>query len=186
MRKLALWLVFLLAFAVAPPLLADEMAEAEEEAAEAVGAAEEGMDAAEGEMESAEEEMDAAEEEAEVAEEEADEDWDDFDFGDEEEESGFAAWGSATGNRYLIGVNSMATFLADPVMSAAEPDSEFDELPGATVTKYPVGFVQGTLLGTFRACAGLLDVLLAPLTPFRMLSPEPRYLLFENAEHEEF
>ncbi|MGH0032372.1 MAG: hypothetical protein ACQGVC_21480 [Myxococcota bacterium] len=157
MRKLALWLVFLLTFAPASAVFADD----EEESADTA----------------------AVEEEADF--EDEDDDWDDFDFGDEEE-SGFAAYGSSVGNRYLIGINSFATFLADPVMSTAEPDEEFDELPGATVTKYPVGFFQGTLLGAYRATTGVLDVVLAPLTPFKMLSPEPRYLLFENAEHEEY
>ena len=111
-----------------------------------------------------------------------DDDWDEDDW---EEDEGGEYW-SAVGNRYLIGINSLATFLADPVMSTVEPREEFDELPLAPVTKYPVGLVQGTMLMAHRAYTGVLDIAFAPLTPMRMLSPEPRYLLFENAEHEEY
>lgn len=131
MRKLALWLVFLLALTLALPVVAQD----EEEA-----------------------------------------DWD-------EGEGGY--W-SSVGNRYLIGINSIATFMADPVMSTVEPASEFDGLPLSVVTKYPVGFVQGTLLMAHRASTGVLDLAFAPITPMKMLSPEPRYLIFENAEHEEY
>ena len=109
----------------------------------------------------------------------------DDDDGDEEE-SAWGEYGGEVGNRYLIGLNSLITFPADPVMSTAEPDSEFDNLPLAVVTKYPVGFLQGTLLGAFRASAGLLDLVFAPLTPFKELSPEPRYLVFADAQHEEY
>ena len=111
---------------------------------------------------------------------------DDEDLEDEEEESAWAEYGSAVRNRSLMGVNSLATFPADPVMSTVEPRDEFDDLPVAVVTKRFVGFIQGVLLGTFRACAGTLDVLFSPLTPMKMLSPEPRYMLFDDVEHEEF
>jgi len=111
---------------------------------------------------------------------------DDEDLEDEEEESAWAEYGSEVRNRSLMGVNSLATFPADPVMSTVEPRDEFDDLPGAVVTKRFVGFIQGVLLGTFRACTGTLDVLFSPLTPMKILSPEPRYMLFDDVEHDEF
>jgi hypothetical protein len=111
---------------------------------------------------------------------------DDFEEEEEDEPSAFAEYGSEVGNRFLIGLNSLITFPADPVMSAVEPAEEFDELPGATVTRYPAGFLQGSLLMAYRASMGLLDVTLAPVTQMKMLSPEPRYLVFSEAEHDEY
>ena len=114
-------------------------------------------------------------------------DFDDDDEEEEEEEMGpFAEYASTVGNRFLIGINSLITFPADPVMSTVEPDSEFDELPLAVVSKWPVGFVQGSMLMFYRASTGLLDFTFAVFTPMAMLSPEPRYLLFPNAEHDEY
>ncbi len=105
---------------------------------------------------------------------------------DEEEPGPFAEYASTVGNRLLIGLNSVITFPADPVMSAIEPDEEFDELPLAVVTKWPVGFFQGSMLMIYRAYTGVLDLTFAPITPVTMLSPEPRYLLFPDAEHDEY
>ena len=136
MRKLALWLAFLLATSLAMPALA------------------EGGDV--------------------------------FDDDEEEEMGAFGEYASTVGNRFLIGINSLITFPADPVMSTVEPDSEFDELPLAVVTKWPVGFVQGSMLMFYRASTGLLDFTFAVFTPMAMLSPEPRYLLFPDAEHDEY
>ena len=149
MRKLALWLSFLLVGTFATPGLA------EEDDAEKKSSAPEIVSPLVPELE-------------------------------EEEDSGFAEYRSAVGNRYLIGLNSFITFPADPVMSTVSPDEGFDELPLASATKWPVGFFQGTLLMAYRASMGVLDLCFAPLTPMRMLSPEPRYLLFANAEHEEY
>lgn len=105
---------------------------------------------------------------------------------EEEEDGAWSEYGAAVRNRYLIGLNSFITFPADPVMSTVSPDEEWDELPLSVVTKYPVGLVQGSMLMALRASMGTLDLVLAPVTPFRMLSPEPRFLLFESAEHEEY
>jgi len=110
----------------------------------------------------------------------------DDDWEDEEEESAWAEYGATVRNRSLMGVNSMVTFPADPVMSTVEPREEFEDLPGAVVTSRVVGFFQGVLLGAYRVFAGSLDVLFSPLTPMKMLSPEPRYMLFDDVEHEEF
>ncbi len=136
MRKLALWLAFLLTCGLALPALAQ--------------------------------------------------DDDEFEDDEEEEVGAWGEYGAEVSNRYQIGLTSFATFLADPVLSTMEPDDEFDELPLASVTKYPVGFGQGLMLMTYRCYMGILDLLFAPLTPMRMLSPEPRIVLFENAEHDEY
>jgi hypothetical protein len=109
-----------------------------------------------------------------------------YDADEEQEPSALGEYGSDVENRFLIGLNSLITFPADPVMSTVEPAEEFDDLPLASATKYPVGFLQGTLLMAFRASTGLLDVAFAPLTPMTMLSPEPRYMVFPNAEHDEY
>jgi len=116
-----------------------------------------------------------------------DEDWEDW----EEEEGdegggGWADYGSSVGNRFLLGVNSVVTCPADPVMSTVSPREEFDELPAASVSKRIVGLGQGSLLGVYRVGMGALDVVFSPLTAFKMLSPEPRYLIFPGVEHEEY
>jgi hypothetical protein len=100
------------------------------------------------------------------------------------EESALAAYGSNVGNRFLMGVNGLITFPADPAMGTVRPREEFEELPLAFATKRVVGLLQGTLLGAYRLGTAPLDMLFAPLTPMRMLSPAPRYMLFPNVEHE--
>ena len=110
-----------------------------------------------------------------------------FDTSTEEEEEGaFAEWGKRVGNRYLMGVNSLVTAPADPVMSTVNPPKEFDDLPLGAGTKYPAGFVAGTMLSAYRFGMGTMDLLFAPLTPMKMLSPEPRYMIFPDVTHEEF
>jgi hypothetical protein len=109
-----------------------------------------------------------------------------FDTSTEEEEDAYAEYGKKVGNRYLMGVNSLVTAPADPVMSAVKPAEEFDKLPGATVTKYPVGFLAGTMLSVYRFGMGTVDLLFAPLTPMKMLSPEPRYMIFPDVTHDEY
>jgi hypothetical protein len=106
-----------------------------------------------------------------------------------EDEESAAAWkeyGSSVGTRYLVALNSLVTFPADPVMGAVTPREEFDELPLGVATKYPVGFLQGSMLSVYRAAMGTFDVLLAPLTPMKLLSPEPRYMIFPDVEHPEY
>jgi hypothetical protein len=103
---------------------------------------------------------------------------------DDDEPGALAEYGSTVANRALMGVTSLVTSPADPVMAVVEPREEFERLPVAVVTSRVVGLVQGTLLGAYRLGMGTLDLLFAPLTPMRMLSPEPRYQLFEGVEHE--
>lgn len=113
---------------------------------------------------------------------------DDDDWGEEEEEDasgGWAEYGETVGNRYLMGVTSLATFLGDPPMETAFPKKDWEELPLSVVTSRLVGFGQGTLLSAYRAGMGTLDLLFAPVTPMKMLSPEPRWNLFD-IEHDEY
>ena len=106
------------------------------------------------------------------------------DAGEDADQGAFAAWGSEVGNRFLMGANGFVTFPADPAMGTVEPREEFEELPLAVVSKRVAGLLQGTLLGAYRLGMGTLDMLFAPVTPMRMLSPEPRYMLFSDVEHD--
>ncbi|HEY5657502.1 MAG TPA: hypothetical protein VIY27_06905 [Myxococcota bacterium] len=96
-----------------------------------------------------------------------------------------SSYAVAVGNRLLIGLNSVLTGPADPVASTLDPLEEFRELPGGAVSQYFVGLGQGILLGAYRISMGALDLLFSPVTPMVMLSPEPRYLLFQGAQHED-
>jgi hypothetical protein len=113
---------------------------------------------------------------------------DDDVWGDDEEEEeagGWSDYGAAVGNRYLMGVTSLATFLGDPPMETVFPEKQWDKLPLSFVTKRVVGFGQGLFLSAYRAGMGTLDLVFAPLTPMKMLSPEPRWNFFD-LEHEEY
>ena len=93
----------------------------------------------------------------------------------------------AVGNRYLVGLNSLITFPADPVMDTVKPREEFDELPLAAGTKYVAGFVTGIMLSMYRASMGAFDVIFAPAHADEdALSPEPRWMIFPGAHHDEF
>jgi len=95
-------------------------------------------------------------------------------------------YGKSVGNRFLVGVNSLVTFPADPVMDTVKPREEFNKLPLSAGTKYIAGFGQGVLLGAYRAGMGVFDVVFAPLTPMKELSPEPRWMIFPGVEPEGF
>ena len=99
---------------------------------------------------------------------------------------GFAEYGKSVGNRFLVGINSLVTFPADPVMDTVKPRDEFNKLPLAAGTKYIAGFGQGLLLGAYRAGMGVFDVVMAPLTPMKELSPEPRWMIFPGVQPEGF
>lgn len=98
----------------------------------------------------------------------------------------WAEYGKSVGNRYLVGLNSLITFPADPVMDTVKPRDEFNKLPLAAGTKYVAGLGTGIMLSIYRASMGAFDVICAPLTPMKMLSPEPRWMIFPWAHHEEF
>jgi len=104
----------------------------------------------------------------------------------EEAENWWRDYGKNVGNRYMVGLNSLITFPADPVMDTVKPREEFDELPLADYgPKYIAGLGTGVMLSIYRASTGLFDVLWAPITPMKMLSPEPRYSVLPG-EHPEF
>ncbi len=87
-------------------------------------------------------------------------------------------------NNVLAGLNGLATFLADPVMSAVDPPEEFEDLWGAPVTSHAVGFFQGTFLMIYRATTGVADIAFAPFWVFPTLSPEGRYEIIPGYEIE--
>jgi len=100
-----------------------------------------------------------------------------------------AAWldyGKSVLNRYGVGFNSLLTFPADPIMDFVKPREEFDKLPASMVTKYVAGLGQGVLLSLYRASMGAFDVVFAPLTPMKEMSPEPRWMIFPGVEPEGF
>jgi hypothetical protein len=97
---------------------------------------------------------------------------------------GLGEYGKSVGNRFLVGLNSLITFPADPVMDTVKPRDEFNKLPLAAGTKYIAGLGTGVLLGAYRAGMGVFDVLMAPLTPMKELSPEPRWMIFPGVEPE--
>jgi hypothetical protein len=101
-----------------------------------------------------------------------------------EEASALQEYGSSVGNRFLVGLNGLITFPADPPMATVDPLAEFEELPVPVVSKRVFGFFQGTLLGAYRLGMAPFDMLFAPITPMKMLSPEPRYMLFPGVEHD--
>src|SRR5262249_45055987 len=105
---------------------------------------------------------------------------------EEAKENAWSEYGKSLGNRFLVGVNSLVTFPADPVMDTVKPREEFNKLPLAAGTKYIAGFGQGVLLGAYRAGMGVFDVVMAPLTPMKELSPEPRWMIFPGVEPEGF
>ena len=87
-------------------------------------------------------------------------------------------------NNVLAGLNGLATFPADPVMSAVDPPREFEDMWGAPVTSHTLGFFQGTFLMLYRATMGVADIAFAPLWVFPTLSPEGRYEIIPGYEIE--
>ena len=87
-------------------------------------------------------------------------------------------------NNVLAGLNGLATFPADPVMSAIEPPDEFEDMWGAPVTSHTVGFFQGTFLMLYRLTMGVADIAFAPFWVFPTLSPEGRYQIIPGYEIE--
>ncbi len=87
-------------------------------------------------------------------------------------------------NSLLAGLNGLATFPADPVMSAVDPPEAFDGMFGEPVTPHFFGFFQGTLLMAYRVTMGVLDIAFFPLWVFPTLSPEARYEIIPGYEIE--
>jgi hypothetical protein len=100
--------------------------------------------------------------------------------------SGNAAPARSAGLEGLaLGINGLLTFIADPIVEAVAPPEDFEDFPGNEVFRYPFGFISGTLLGTYRAFAGAVDVALTPLWIVPTLSPEPRFDLIPFRDLEE-
>ncbi len=163
MRRLVIWLAFLLACGLAMPVAAQDDDWEDEEWEEEAG----------------DDDWDDDEDWDE------DDDWDDDDF---EDEAGSGYW-YHQGQKFRIGADAFITGLsfADTVMGTVEPREEFEEVPGGAVLKYPLGFFQGLLLQVYRLTMGPFDMLTVfPLfVPTDMVSPEPRFNMF-NAEHDTY
>jgi hypothetical protein len=148
-------------------------ADAVEEGEEGGGEAAEAAPAAAEDEESGAEEAAAQEAEgAEAEEEEA-----------EDEEPGFwAEHLESMRTRFLTGANGIATAPADPVMATVEPPKALEK---ASYGRYPLGFASGTLLMLYRTFLGAVDLGLAPIPAFPVLSPVPRYKLIPGFQHED-
>lgn len=121
-----------------------------------------------------------------AAEDPWDDEGDDWDSDDGGFGASMAEYGDAMSNRFLIGVNSLLTFPADPVLGVVTPREEFDELPAAPVSKRVVGLLQGTLLAGYRVGMGTLDMAMCWITSGKMLSPKPQFRVFPGIEHTEY
>jgi hypothetical protein len=85
----------------------------------------------------------------------------------------------------LMGVNGVLTFPADPICDAIFPTEDFEDFPGKTVLRYPLGFLFGTGLGIYRLTSGVLDIALTPLWVVPSASPVPRFDVIPGYELEE-
>ncbi len=83
------------------------------------------------------------------------------------------------------GLNGILTFPADPVMQVYLPPEKLEDMPLYSVTGRIAGLFAGTLQGTYRALAGVYDVVLSPFVIFPVLSPPPRYELIPGIEYED-
>ena len=82
------------------------------------------------------------------------------------------------------GINSLATFPADPFIMVWTVNDNFEDVPLAPVTGRILGLGAGTLLSVHRLAMGTFDVVLSPLYFFPVMSPEPRWAIFEDLEYE--
>jgi hypothetical protein len=88
-------------------------------------------------------------------------------------------------NNLLAGINGLATFPADPVMSFVKPPEELEEIFGDTpIVLSLAGFCQGTVLMGYRLAMGVFDIALFPFWVFPTLSPEARYEIIPGYEVE--
>ncbi len=85
----------------------------------------------------------------------------------------------------LTGLNGILTSPADPVMQVYLPPEKLEDMPLYSVTGRIAGLFAGTLQGTYRALAGVYDLVLSPFVIFPVLSPPPRYELIPGIEYED-
>ncbi len=98
----------------------------------------------------------------------------------------FAEYAGNVTAKAKTGLNGLVTFPADLVMATAAPREEFEEMPGGVALRFPLGLVQGTLLGAWRAVSGVWDLSFCWFTSMELVSPEPRFDLFAGGDGEEF
>ncbi len=98
-----------------------------------------------------------------------------------------AEYGSNVTAKARTGLNGIVTFPADPVMATTSPRKEFSEMPGGVALQYPMGLMQGAVLGAWRAASGAWDLAFCWFTSMEPVSPEPRYDVFAlNDDADEF
>ncbi len=77
-------------------------------------------------------------------------------------------------NNLYAGINGLAVFWMDPILFTIEPPDNFEELPGAVVTRRVVGFLAGCMMAPYRLLVALFDILLSPFQVFPTYSPAPK------------
>jgi hypothetical protein len=83
------------------------------------------------------------------------------------------------------GTTSVIEAPADVVWHVISPPDDFvEELPAGQVTGRMVGVFSGPLLAIYRLGMGVTDLLFAPIWVFPVMSPEPRWELFEGVEYQ--
>lgn len=95
---------------------------------------------------------------------------------------GMARAGGTT--NLLAGLNSLITFPADFVMPVIQPPENLEDMPGYPVTGRMLGFVGGLFQGTYRAFAGVTDLVTFPFWVVKSYSPEPRFQVIPGFEYE--
>lgn len=90
---------------------------------------------------------------------------------EDEEPGAFAEYLVGAGHTILIGLNGVLTSPADPVLATREMEP------------HALGLAAGLGQMPYRAVMGVLDVALAPVPGFPMLSPLPRFKIFPWALH---
>ena len=97
----------------------------------------------------------------------------------------FGASAHAEGiNNLVAGLNGIVTAPADPVMGAVQPTEAFDDIWAGPATAHFMGFLQGTVMMTYRLAMGVFDIALFPFMVFPTLSPEARYDIIPEYEIE--
>ncbi len=83
------------------------------------------------------------------------------------------------------GFTSVTEAPADIVWHVIYPPDDFvEELPAGQVTGRMVGVFSGPLLAVYRFGMGVTDLLFTPIWVFPVMSPEPRWPLFEGVEYQ--
>ena len=93
------------------------------------------------------------------------------------------AWATPAQARGLdnlqAGLTGLLEFVFDPVMIVWQLPEDFEELPGHPYSSYVMAVPVGVVQAAHRAALGAFDVVMSPLMVFPVMSPEPRWELFE-------